>query len=86
MFQGLLLSGLIAQLFLAVLTAAAPAAMSIETVTVSGGNAWQYGTGGGILGLIILILDVFVFSTSRSPNGPPPLGVDANHPLLRCCS
>jgi len=24
-------------------------------------NAWGYGTGGGIIGLIVLILDIFVF-------------------------
>lgn len=41
----------IAHLFLASLALAAP--IADETVTATaGGNAWQYGTGGGILGLI----------------------------------
>jgi hypothetical protein len=26
-------------------------------------NSWQYGTGGGIIGFIILVLDIIVFST-----------------------
>jgi len=33
-----------------------------DTAAVStAGNAWQYGTGGGIIGLIVLILDIIVF-------------------------
>ena len=27
-------------------------------------NSWQYGTGGGIIGFIILILDIIVFGMS----------------------
>jgi hypothetical protein len=27
------------------------------------GNTWQYGAGGGVLGFIVLILDIIVFST-----------------------
>jgi hypothetical protein len=26
-------------------------------------NAWKYGTGGGVIGFIVLILDIMVFST-----------------------
>ncbi len=31
-------------------------------------NSWQYGTGGGLLGLVILILDIIVFGTRVSPH------------------
>jgi len=58
--QNILFSGFISQLCLALLAQAAP----IETATAGHGNAWQYGTGGGILGLVVLILDVIVLSTS----------------------
>lgn len=30
-------------------------------------NSWQYGTGGGIIGFIVLILDIIVFSTCLCP-------------------
>ncbi|CAI4214478.1 unnamed protein product [Parascedosporium putredinis] len=50
------------QLLLASLAFAAP----IETA--DHGNAWQYGTGGGIIGLIVLILDVIVFSLQVQPS------------------
>jgi hypothetical protein len=67
------------QLFLAALALAAPIAEETVAAT-AGGNAWQYGTGGGILGLIVLILDIIVFGScifpqamlaqeSASPNG-----------------
>jgi hypothetical protein len=42
------------------LVAAAP----IEAETVGHGNSWQYGAGGGIIGFIVLILDIIVFSKS----------------------
>ena len=48
------------QLCLAALAFAAP--LADETVTTTG-TPMQYGTGGGILGFIILILDIIVFST-----------------------
>ena len=50
-----LLSSIILQLCLASLGLAAP--VSTESLD----NSWQYGTGGGLLGLVILILDVIVF-------------------------
>lgn len=28
------------------------------------GNAWQYGTGGGLAGFIVLVLDLIVFGMS----------------------
>jgi hypothetical protein len=55
----------LAQLFLAALALAAP--MGDETVVATaGGNAWQYGTGCGILGVIVLILDIIVFGSCSS--------------------
>jgi hypothetical protein len=40
-------------------------AMAEETLTTTGhGNAWKYGSGGGVVGFIVLILDIIVFSTS----------------------
>jgi hypothetical protein len=48
-------------------------AMAEETVSASNhGNLWAYGTSGGVLGFIVLILDIMVFSklshfSARSP-------------------
>jgi hypothetical protein len=41
-----------------------------EMVKAAGhGNTWQYGAGGGVLGFIVLILDIIVFSkTSPFPS------------------
>jgi hypothetical protein len=53
-------SNVVLQLWLAILTAAAPTG----DITAQGGhhgNAWQFGTGGGIIGLIILIIDIIIF-------------------------
>ena len=43
------------------LALAAPMVAGDELASTAGGNAWQYGTGGGILGLVVLILDVIFF-------------------------
>lgn len=43
------------QLAMACLAMAAP--ISVE----NHGNAWQYGAGGGLIGFIVLILDLIVF-------------------------
>lgn len=52
------------QLCLAALAVAAPlAGGGDETMTTSSAN-WQYGTGGGIIGFIVLVLDIIVWSTS----------------------
>ncbi|CAJ2505184.1 Uu.00g125780.m01.CDS01 [Anthostomella pinea] len=57
------------QLFLAALAFAAP--IVDETVTASGGAApWQYGTGGGILGFIVLVLDIIVWIEVLKSNRP----------------
>lgn len=34
-----------------------------ELAVAGHGNAWQYGAGGGIVGFIVLVLDIMVFST-----------------------
>lgn len=61
-----LFSPFILQLCLASVGLAAP----VSTEALS--NSWQYGTGGGLLGLIVLILDVIVFgacSLETRPSG-----------------
>jgi hypothetical protein len=58
-----LFSSIILQLCLARLGFAAPVSdVSADALS----NSWQYGTGGGLLGLVVLILDIIVFSTSQS--------------------
>ncbi|KEZ43652.1 Uncharacterized protein SAPIO_CDS4255 [Scedosporium apiospermum] len=46
------------QLLLASLAFAAP--VDVDTTGGHHGNAWQYGTGGGVVGFVILILDIIV--------------------------
>ena len=53
----MMLFNLFVQLCLASFVFAAPAA-DVQTID----NAWSYGTGGGIIGLIVLVLDIIVFS------------------------
>lgn len=48
------------QLCLAALTFAAPLEND-PTFTIQA-DAWQYGTGGGILGFIVLVIDVLAWS------------------------
>ncbi|KAK1702475.1 hypothetical protein BDP67DRAFT_496943 [Colletotrichum lupini] len=63
------------QLCFALLAVAAPAS-DPAVGTAAHGNTWQYGTGGGILGFIVLVLDIIVFRESppkqrpRRPNTP----------------
>lgn len=70
------------QFFLAMLAYAAPIADEISTKAT---EPWQYGTGGGIVGFIVLVLDILVWSKFcslplplplllfPSPPSPPPL-------------
>ncbi|KAK6211341.1 hypothetical protein QIS74_10605 [Colletotrichum tabaci] len=44
------------------LAVAAPASDPAVAATAYG-NTWQYGTGGGILGFVVLVLDIIVFSS-----------------------
>ncbi|KAK4640887.1 hypothetical protein QC762_607715 [Podospora pseudocomata] len=68
MISNALFSTLLAQLcWFATFALAAP----VDTVHVEGGNAWQYGTGGGIIGLIVLILDIIVFIEVFQSSRPP---------------
>jgi len=62
----------LAQLFFAALALAAPIADE-TAMAKAGGNAWQYGTGGGILGLIVLILDIIVFGSCISLRHDRPI-------------
>jgi D-alanyl-lipoteichoic acid acyltransferase DltB (MBOAT superfamily) len=70
MMQNALFTAFLAQVWFALLAVAAPLAEA--SVAAAGhGNAWQYGTGGGILGLIVLVLDVIVFIEVFKSNRPP---------------
>ncbi|KAL2106017.1 hypothetical protein VUR80DRAFT_7417 [Thermomyces stellatus] len=64
------LSSLLAQLWLALFAAAAPVTDDMVSTT-SRDNAWEYGTSGGIIGVIVLILDLIVIvevlQSTRSP-------------------
>lgn len=61
MAQNALLSSFILQLCLATLAFAAPVADKTLLTTTAAGNSWSYGTGGGIIGFVVLILDIIVF-------------------------
>ena len=75
-----LFSNILLQLCLASLGLAAP----ISTQTLD--NSWQYGTGGGLVGLIVLILDIIVFSAFGNPplarHSSDSLRFDANIAFL----
>ncbi|RFU33039.1 hypothetical protein B7463_g3271, partial [Scytalidium lignicola] len=44
----------------------------IEEINVSTTqNAWKYGTGGGVIGFIVLILDIIVFMEVLKSSRPP---------------
>ncbi|TKA74357.1 hypothetical protein B0A55_05521 [Friedmanniomyces simplex] len=63
------------QLCLAALTLAAPFAN--EKLTTMG-NAQQYGAGGGVIGFIVLVLDILVWIEVLKSTRPP------SHKLLWC--
>jgi hypothetical protein len=63
MFQTAL--SVLLQLSLFSLAGAAP------ITTESHGNDWQYGAGGGVVGFVVLILDIIVFSTYPSHAASP---------------
>jgi hypothetical protein len=65
MFQFIM--NLLLQFLLFVLAEAAPIS------TENHGNAWRYGASGGVVGFIVLVLDIIVFSTYFGTN-----------PLLDC--
>ena len=47
------------QLWFSALVFAAPVVQEVSTTTA---KPWHYGTGGGILGFIVLVLDIIVWS------------------------
>ncbi|KAH8766336.1 hypothetical protein F5882DRAFT_413924 [Hyaloscypha sp. PMI_1271] len=54
-------------------------AVAEETLSATThGNTWKYGTSGGVLGFIVLILDILVFMEVLKSNRPP------SHKLLWC--
>ncbi|KAI1175745.1 hypothetical protein F4777DRAFT_549107 [Nemania sp. FL0916] len=59
---------LLLQLCLASWALAAP--IADDTVTATASNPWQYGAGGGIIGFIVLILDIIVFVEVLKSNRP----------------
>ncbi|KAJ4181225.1 PLDc-N domain-containing protein [Fusarium falciforme] len=74
MFSATIISFL--QLWLASLAFAAPLAEGGVEATKA--NPWQYGTGGGIIGFIVLVLDILVWIEVLQSNRPPM------HKLLWC--
>lgn len=60
---------LLSHLLLATFASALPTG---DVTASTAGNSWQYGTGGGILGLIVLVLDIIVFGTPPPLPPPPP--------------
>ncbi|EWG35933.1 hypothetical protein FVEG_00116 [Fusarium verticillioides 7600] len=63
------------QLWLATLAFAAPIA---DEVTITGAEPWHYGTGGGIVGFIVLVLDILVWIEVLQSNRP------VSHKILWC--
>ncbi|KAL2121648.1 hypothetical protein VTJ04DRAFT_5675 [Mycothermus thermophilus] len=61
----MVLQSLLSQLLLASLALAAPVAPNALD------NSWQYGTGGGLLGLVIFLLDIIVFVEVLKSNRTP---------------
>jgi hypothetical protein len=59
MFQNVLL--VLLQLCLAGWAFAAP--IADETVKTASSTPWQYGAGGGVIGFIVLVMDLIVFGT-----------------------
>ncbi|WYZ36097.1 hypothetical protein EsH8_X_000744 [Colletotrichum jinshuiense] len=77
MMQIALSTNLFLQLCFALLAAAAP--VTDPTIGAAGhGNTWQYGTGGGILGFIVLVLDIIVFMEVLKSDRP------VSHKVLWC--
>ncbi|KAI0192232.1 hypothetical protein EV127DRAFT_479761 [Xylaria flabelliformis] len=60
---------LVLQLCLASWAFAAP--IADETITTTN-TPWQYGAGGGIIGFIVLVLDLIVFIEVLKSNRPAP--------------
>lgn len=66
--QSATMFNILLQLCLAALCYAAP--IADESLSTMSSNATQYGTGGGIVGFIVLVLDILVWSKSQSYTAP----------------
>ncbi|KAI8310535.1 hypothetical protein K4K61_000479 [Colletotrichum sp. SAR11_59] len=75
MFQTAFSPSLFLQLCFALLVAAAPVDPILSTTSQ---NSWQYGTGGGVIGFIVLVLDIIVFIEVLKSNRP------VSHKVLWC--
>ncbi|KAI0391040.1 hypothetical protein F5Y17DRAFT_442316 [Xylariaceae sp. FL0594] len=71
MFHTVVLNLLI-QLCLASWALAAPIADDAVATTTTAATPWQYGAGGGILGFIVLVMDLIVFVEVLKSNRPVP--------------
>ncbi|KAK2040743.1 hypothetical protein LZ31DRAFT_529109 [Colletotrichum somersetense] len=77
MIQNNILTQFLLQLCFALLAVAAPVS-DPALGTAAHGNTWQYGTGGGILGFIVLVLDIIVFLEVLKSDRP------VSHKVLWC--
>ncbi|OHE99618.1 hypothetical protein CORC01_04976 [Colletotrichum orchidophilum] len=77
MMHNAVLTNFLLQLCLALLAVAAPASDPVVGAAAHG-NTWQYGTGGGILGFIVLVLDIIVFLEVLKSDRP------VSHKVLWC--
>ncbi|KAJ0344125.1 hypothetical protein COL154_012476 [Colletotrichum chrysophilum] len=75
MFQTVFSPSLFLQLCFALLVAAAPLDHTLSTTSQ---NSWQYGTGGGVIGFVVLVLDIIVFIEVLKSNRP------VSHKVLWC--
>ncbi|KAI3327892.1 hypothetical protein HD806DRAFT_339098 [Xylariaceae sp. AK1471] len=67
---------LVLQLCLATLAFAAP--IADDTMKTTASTPWQYGAGGGIIGFIVLVMDLIVFIEVLKSNRP------ASNKLIWC--
>ncbi|KAF9880264.1 hypothetical protein CkaCkLH20_02218 [Colletotrichum karsti] len=75
MLQNTFFTSLFFQLCFALLAAAAPVDSNLSATAQ---NSWQYGTGGGIIGFIVLVLDIIVFIEVLKSDRP------VSHKVLWC--
>ncbi|CEI63542.1 hypothetical protein FVEN_g6673 [Fusarium venenatum] len=74
MFNNAIISFL--QLWLATLAFAAP--IADDAISATSAKPWHYGTGGGIIGFIVLVLDILVWIEVLQSNRP------VSHKILWC--
>ncbi|RKF80374.1 hypothetical protein GcM1_05320 [Golovinomyces cichoracearum] len=71
-------SVILAFILLGFITLSFGAAIGADLPVVSYANSWTYGSGGSIIGIIVLILDVLVFNEVLKSNRP------TSHKFLWC--